>query len=277
MRRILIPASLLALTLSVFVSVRAADNKPAAKTGAKAAATATAYGNSDSITTDELKIYLYFLASDQLEGRNLPSRGFDVAALYVASHLAEWGLKPLGSTTDTNGPLQPYFMPMELVARQVNAEESKATVTAPAGRGGGRGGQGGAGGGARGGAPAGPAQLTYGKDWTVPAGGRGAPPVAALDVTGNLVFAGNGYVINKGNLNPYQGLDVKGKIIVVAGVPPSWRPNRLAGAAADAVAAGTPPMPHRTLLTEPSQLPRAAVEAAAVPVPTRWARNARTS
>ena len=51
------------------------------------------------------------------------------------------------------------------------------------------------------------------------AGGRGAPPLEALDVTGNLVFAGNGYVINKTKVNPYEGLDVKGKIIVVAGLP----------------------------------------------------------
>ena len=59
----------------------------------------------------------------------------------------------------------------------------------------------------------------YTKDWTVNAGGRGAPPLEALDVTGNLVFAGNGYVINKTKVNPYEGLDVKGKIIVVAGLP----------------------------------------------------------
>src|ERR1700690_718966 len=96
------------------------------------AAPLSPHGNADAITGDELKIYLYFLASDQLEGRNLPSRGYDTAALYVASHLAEWGLKPGGSTTQTTGPLQPYFMPMELVSRQVVAEQSKASITAPA-------------------------------------------------------------------------------------------------------------------------------------------------
>src|SRR5580693_6888483 len=105
------------------------------------------YGNADSITQDELKIYLYFLASDQLEGRNLPSRGFDTAALYVASHLAEWGLKPGGSGINTLGPLQPYFMPMELVAKTVIPAESKATITVPEGSG--RGGRGSGRGGAR--------------------------------------------------------------------------------------------------------------------------------
>src|SRR6266699_1345490 len=93
------------------------------------------YGNADSISQEELKIYLYFLASDQLEGRSLPSRGFDTAALYVASHLAEFGLKPGGSTSQTNGPLQPYFMPIELVSKQVALEETKASITLPAGGG----------------------------------------------------------------------------------------------------------------------------------------------
>lgn len=173
--------------------------KPVAKMAAPS------YGNADAITEDELKAYLYFIASDQLEGRNLPSRGFDIGALYVASHLAEWGLKPGGSTENTDGPLQRYFMPMELVAKSVIPEESKASVTAPAGRGGGRG-------------PAGPAKLEYGKDWTVAAAGRGAT-VEALDVTAPMVFAGNGYVVKKNNVDPYHGLDVKGKIVVVAGVP----------------------------------------------------------
>ena len=69
----------------------------------------------------------------------------------------------------------------------------------------------------------------YTKDWTVNAGGRGAPPLEALDVTGNLVFAGNGYVINKTKINPYEGLDVKGKIIVVAGLPAELAAQQAAG------------------------------------------------
>src|SRR5262249_34277988 len=97
----------------------------------KSSAPAT-FGNADAISEEELRIYLYFLASDHLEGRNFPSRGYDTAALYVASHLAEWGLKPGGSASGTNGPLQPYLMPIELEAKQVIPEESKAALTAPA-------------------------------------------------------------------------------------------------------------------------------------------------
>src|SRR5579864_1028588 len=191
MRRIIVSSSLLAI-LSLAVLFTTAATKPpreSARKAAKSRATAK-YGNADSITENEMKIYDYFLASDQLEGRNLPSRGYDTAALYVASHLAEWKLKPLGSTTGTNGPLQPYFQPFELVSRSVVPEDSKASITIPAGRGGG--GRGAGGGGFGAGPQAG--QLEFGKDWTVAAGGRGAPPVHAFDVSGSLVFAGSGYV-----------------------------------------------------------------------------------
>ena len=223
------------LALTVFFTVREAASAPQAKSKAAKVepSPAAGFGNSDSISQEELKIYLYFLASDQLEGRNLPSRGYDTAALYVASHLAEWGLKPGGSTSGTNGPLQPYLMPIELVSRQVVPEESKASVALPAGRGG-RGGRGGGRGGARGGeAEAGPRSidLEYGKDWTVPAGGRGTPPLEAISVSGNLVFAGNGYVVHKTKIDPFAGVDVKGKIVVVAGLPPEIAAQQAAAAA----------------------------------------------
>src|SRR6266567_7190684 len=102
MRRILISSSLFAvLSLSVLVTVRSAKSAPQAKPkAAKTEAALAPYGNTESISENELKVYLYFLASDQLEGRNLPSRGFDTAALYVASHLAECGIKPGGSTSN---------------------------------------------------------------------------------------------------------------------------------------------------------------------------------
>src|ERR1035441_7992064 len=181
MRRMLVSSTLLAvLSLTVWVSVPAVHSQSKPKAGKAVAAAPGSYGNVDSIGEEEMKIYLYFLASDQLEGRNLPSRGLDTAALYIASHLAEWGLKPGGSTAKTTGPLQPYFMPMELVAKQVLPEQSKASITAPAVAGGrgGRGGMGGAGGGAggaggggaRGGAAASATPRTtdfeYTKDWS---------------------------------------------------------------------------------------------------------------
>ncbi len=247
MRRIIVTGcSLTILAGTVLFSVMAADSpKPKAKAGKTAAAadaTPAHYGNADAITEGEVKIYDYFLASDQMEGRNLATRGYDAAALYVASHLAEWGLKPGGSTTGTDGPLQPYFIPMELVSKQIVPEESKAVITMPPAGGGGRGaGRGAAGAsGASGGqaaAPAAPQTFEYGRDWTTTAGGRGGAPLEptqingkpAVEISGSLAFAGNGYTVVKGNVNPYEGLDVKGRIVVIAGVPPEIAAQQAAG------------------------------------------------
>ena len=204
---------------------------PKPKAG-KAAPAPSPHGNADAISQDELKIYLYFLASDQLEGRNLPSRGYDTAALYVASHLAEWGLKPGGSTNNTIGPLQPYFMPMALVAKTIIPAESKAILTAPR-RGRSGGGQGASGDSAE----AHPIEFEYGKDWTINAG-RGGAPLEPGELSGNLVFVGNGYTIEKTKTDPYAGLDVKGKIVVVAGLPPEMAAQQAAARARGPEAGG---------------------------------------
>ncbi|MFL6112715.1 MAG: hypothetical protein ACJ786_15390, partial [Catenulispora sp.] len=177
MRQIVVGTSL-AIALLAILSGAPQSKKSAPAAGAAAA---PAFGNSDAITEEELKVYLYFLASDELEGRNLPSRGYDTAALYVGSHLAEWGLKPGGSNEKTDGPLQPYLMPIELMSRSVVPDTTKASIVLPAGRGG-RGGRGGNAAPAAPATPAAPVALEYGKDWTVAAGGRGAPPVQAFDV-----------------------------------------------------------------------------------------------
>ena len=102
MRRITGTTSLLIglLALVMWTGVAAQQAKsPYIKASGKA------YGNADAITQDELKTYEYFLSSDQLEGRNLPSRGYDTAALYIASHMKEWGLTPARSVTPAEGPL----------------------------------------------------------------------------------------------------------------------------------------------------------------------------
>ncbi len=163
-----IPARFLAVSVmgaALLTVFGAAQNKPRINTAA-----ILSYGNADAIAEDELKAYLYFLASDQLEGRNYPSRGYDTAALYVASHLAEWGLKPGGSASGTNGPLQPYFMPIELESRQVAPEESEAAVTAPSF--------------VSVSAPPQTTSLKYGKDWFLGTPGSPAPPGTGFDVSG---------------------------------------------------------------------------------------------
>ena len=60
----------------------------AQKKNGKGPASAPGFGNVAAITAKQLKDYLTFIASDELEGRDTPSRGLDIAALYLAQHLA---------------------------------------------------------------------------------------------------------------------------------------------------------------------------------------------
>jgi hypothetical protein len=88
------------------------------------------------------------------------------------------------------------------------------------------------------GGPAGPRSFEYGSEWTVGGGGPGGfgggrgggGATEPIEIAGaQLVFVGNGYVINKTNTDPYKGLDVKGKILVVAGVPAELAAMQAAG------------------------------------------------
>ena len=74
MRRIAMSLSVAAVLLTfAIISVAAKLPRKTAGAASKTRATPT-YGNVDSISEEELKIYDYFQASDQLEGRNFPSR-----------------------------------------------------------------------------------------------------------------------------------------------------------------------------------------------------------
>ncbi len=63
-----------------------------------------AYGGVETINRDDLKAHLEFISHDLLEGRFTPSRGLDIAALYITTQLKLWGVKAGG----TQGYLQPF-------------------------------------------------------------------------------------------------------------------------------------------------------------------------
>jgi hypothetical protein len=50
----------------------------------------------ESINADDLKEWLTYIASDDLQGRATYSAGLDLAATYISDHLRAWGLKPAG-------------------------------------------------------------------------------------------------------------------------------------------------------------------------------------
>jgi peptidase M28-like protein len=49
-----------------------------------------------SISQDDLRTWLTYIASDQLQGRQVYTEGIGLAAAYIADHLKEWGVKPGG-------------------------------------------------------------------------------------------------------------------------------------------------------------------------------------
>src|SRR5262245_13666644 len=69
------------------------------------------------VASDDLKEWLTYLSSDELQGRQVFTEGFGLAAQYIADHLKEWGVKPLGS----NGT---YLQPVKLRGYRVRRNSS---------------------------------------------------------------------------------------------------------------------------------------------------------
>jgi hypothetical protein len=53
-------------------------------------------GGINSITPADLKEWLTYIASDELQGRATYTEGLGLAAGYISSHLQQWGVKPAG-------------------------------------------------------------------------------------------------------------------------------------------------------------------------------------
>jgi hypothetical protein len=75
----------------------------------------------ERIEAAQMRDYLTFLASDELEGRDTPSRGLDVAARFLATQLARWGLKAAG---DEGG----YFQTIAMTRRVVDPATTTLTL-----------------------------------------------------------------------------------------------------------------------------------------------------
>ncbi len=75
----------------------------------------------ETITANTLQAHLEFIASDALEGRDTPSRGLDIAGLYIVAHLKRWGVKPGGE----NGT---YFQPLVYRTDTLRPDESRLQI-----------------------------------------------------------------------------------------------------------------------------------------------------
>lgn len=143
---------------------------------------APTFGNAAEISAAQLKAYLTFIASDEMEGRATPSKGLDITAKFLAMMMERWGVQPAGE----NGT---YFQPIVLQRSQIEAEKSSVLINNQ--------------------------RFKYGEDFLL---SNNAIPGT---VSGNCVYVGHGYVIKARNINAYQTtagtIDVKGKIMIVGG------------------------------------------------------------
>ncbi len=144
---------------------------------------------SASITPDELKEWLTYIASDELQGRQVFTEGLGLAGGYIADHLKEWGVKPAGDDGT-------YFQVVKVLGVSVK-RNSSVTVTVN--------GQ----------------SKTFkdgeGVTFAANAGGK-------QTVTANAEFIGYGLSLPDAGIDDYKGHDVSGKIAIYIGRGPQALP-----------------------------------------------------
>ena len=95
MRKLKLYLIILTIALSLALPTALAQRKDGrAKT--RSAATVLTTRGVETISANQLKNYLYFIASDEMEGRDTPSRGLDTTAKFISMNLDRWGFKAAG-------------------------------------------------------------------------------------------------------------------------------------------------------------------------------------
>src|SRR5438067_1591985 len=90
----------------------------------------------ERVTADDLRTHLKFIASDQLEGRDTPSRGLDMAADYIAAQFRRAGLEPAGDDgyfqtanwATTARDAGSFRMKLDAPPRSVEVDRSKVSL-----------------------------------------------------------------------------------------------------------------------------------------------------
>jgi Zn-dependent M28 family amino/carboxypeptidase len=157
---------------------------------ASIAFTTAAFAAEPNFTAERFRSHVAFLADDRLEGRDAGSRGYDLAALYVATRFEGLGLKPVGG----NG----WYQQVPFLKHRL--KEGSAGVTI-----GGR-------------------SFAQVREVLV----APSPTAGAEAVEAPVVFAGYGLESPALGLDDYKGLDVRGKIVAVFGGSPRGLPSDVA-------------------------------------------------
>jgi Peptidase family M28/PA domain len=140
------------------------------------------------IDTNTIRSHIAFLADDKLKGRYPGTEGFQTAVDYVIDQYKKIGLQPGG---DNNGFTQKLIIRKSLVNNSLSVailKDKKGNTDS----------------------------LVFARDFVPVA----HPLIEYVNTEGQLVFAGYGVEI-PGGYSDYNGIDVKGKVVVVInGAPP---------------------------------------------------------
>jgi Zn-dependent M28 family amino/carboxypeptidase len=117
---VLVLISALALPLPSVHAQRKGD-----KSKASTPVSAASQRGADLITAAQMRAFLTFIASDEMEGRDTPSRGLDTTAQFIAMNLTRWGFKPAGD----NGT---YFQHIALRRDRIDAAQTRADLNGQA-------------------------------------------------------------------------------------------------------------------------------------------------
>jgi len=143
--------------------------------------------SSPQITAGELQKHVKYLASDELEGRRVGSKGANAAADYIANELKTYGLKPLGDKGT-------YFQNFDFVSG-IKLDKINTLAVTISGKSEG---------------------LTPEKDY------RPLGFSSSESYSGGVVFVGYGISDTSKKYNDYAGIDVKGKaVMLLRNAPPS--------------------------------------------------------
>ncbi len=159
----------------------------------------------EEISAAAIRAHVEFLADDLLEGRGTGSRGYDLAAHYMAAQFRSFGLEP-------GGPADSYFQTVPLRQAWVVREGSSIAVIRE-GR---------------------ERALAPDVDYVLSADFARAES----EVQAPLVFAGYGVTAPELGYSDYEGIDARGKIVVtLPGAPSRFEPNARAHYSAGVVKA----------------------------------------
>jgi hypothetical protein len=148
----------------------------------------------ETVSADEIKADITYLADDKLKGRMPGTEGYQMAVDYVVGRLKSLKVKPAGE----NGTW------LQTVRLRKATTQKGATVTL---------------------SNTGDLSITVGKSMSITPN----PEMPDVSVDGQLVFAGYGISQPKLGYDDYAGLDVKGKIVLVTrGAPDAFSSSVMA-------------------------------------------------